>query len=309
MAAIRNWQKADFFRRIPKDLTETTTTGAIISIACVVVMVLLFAGEVISYVAPRVQSDMIIMPDLDSASNIKVTLDVTLYKMPCAILTLDILDVLHGHTMNAMQNLVKTRLDAAGQPIADGRSPEEFVSAQEGCNLKGFIHVGKVPGNFHLSSHGRHELLHQHFPKGINVEHTIHHLSFGSTDVKKLAKQAQLHPLDGKSHRSEVPMLFQYHLDIVPTLYEGTFSTAETYQFTGTSSATAIASTQMAAVVFQHQLSPITVRYSSARVSFTHFLTYVCAIVGGVFTVAGLLSRVVHTSAAQIQRRVLGKAD
>ncbi|KPA85042.1 hypothetical protein ABB37_01463 [Leptomonas pyrrhocoris] len=309
MRSTRLWQKADFFRRIPKDLTESTAIGAIISIACVVVMVLLFVGEVISYVSPRIQSDMVIMPDLDSESIIKVSLDLTFHKMPCSILTLDILDVLHNHVFNSMEHITKTRLDAEGRPVTDGRSPEEFVSNREGCNLRGYIQVAKVPGNFHISSHGRQQLLNDHFKAGINVEHTIHHLSFGSTDVMKFSKQAQLHPLDGMTQRSHLPKLFQYYLDIVPTIYEGAFSTTYTYQFTGTSSAVILPTNQMPAVVFQYQLSPITVRYSAARVSFTHFLTYVCAIVGGVFTVAGLLSRFVQTSAAQIQRRILGKAD
>ncbi|KAG5495708.1 hypothetical protein GH5_03373 [Leishmania sp. Ghana 2012 LV757] len=309
MRPARNWHKTDFFRRIPKDLTEPTTAGSVISIACVVVMVLLFVGEVISYVSPRVQSDMIILPDLDERSTIKVSMDITFPKVPCAILTLDILDVLHNHLFNSMDHITRTRLDAAGQPIHDGQSGDHFVSAAEGCRLEGYINVGKVPGNFHISSHGRQHLVGQHFPDGINVAHHIHHLSFGNTDVRKLAKKAQLHPLDGKEHRSDVPLVYQYFLDIVPTIYEGSFSTAYTYQFTGTSSSTPVYTRQMAAVVFQYQLSPITVRYSSARVSLTHFLTYVCAIIGGVYTVAGLLLRFVHASTAQFQRRVLGKAD
>ncbi|KAK7196114.1 Endoplasmic reticulum vesicle transporter [Novymonas esmeraldas] len=309
MRSAGNWRRADFFRRIPKDLTESTTVGAIISIACVVVMVLLFAGEVISFVSPRIQSDMVIMPDLDDASTIKVSLDMSFPSVPCAVLTLDILDVLHNHMFNSMEHITRTRLDAAGQPINDGRSLDEVVSVAEGCRLTGYIHVAKVPGNFHVSGHGRQDVVAKYFPNGINVEHVIHHLSFGSTDVKKLAKQAQLHPLDGKEHRNSVPMVYQYFLDIVPTIYEGSFSTSHTYQFTGTSSSSLVPPLQMAALVFQYQLSPITVRYSSARVSFTHFLTYVCAIIGGVYTVAGLLSRFVQTSAAHLQRRVLGKAD
>ncbi|CAM43209.1 hypothetical protein, unknown function [Leishmania braziliensis MHOM/BR/75/M2904] len=309
MHAARSWQKTDFFRHIPKDLTESTTSGAIISIACVTVMVLLFVGEVISYVSPRIQSDMIILPDLDETSTIKVSMDITFPKMPCAILTLDILDVLHNHMFNSMDHITRTRLDPAGKPISDGISSDLFVSAAEGCRLEGYIKVGKVPGNFHISSHGRQHLLMTHFPNGTNAEHSIHHLSFGTLDVKKLDKKAQLHPLDGKEHRSEVPKIYQYFLDIVPTIYESSFSTAHTYQFTGTSSSSPVPSSQMAAVVFQYQMSPITVRYSSARVSLTHFLTYVCAIIGGVYTVAGLLSRFVHSSAAQFQRRILGKAD
>ncbi|KAG5496452.1 hypothetical protein JKF63_02754 [Porcisia hertigi] len=309
MHTIRNWRKTDFFRHIPKDLTEPTTAGSIISIACVFVMTLLFMGEVYSYVFPRIQSDMTILPDLDHASMIKVSLDITFPKMPCAILTLDILDILHNHVLNSMDHITRTRLDAAGRPISDGRSLDELVSVAEGCRLDGYIKVGKVPGNFHFSAHGRHGLTTQYFQNGINVEHSIRHLSFGDTDVKKLAKKAQLHPLDGTEQRSDSPMVYQYFVDIVPTIYEGAFLNAHTYQFTGTSSRSPVPMGQMAAVVFQYQMSPITVHYTSTRVSFTHFLTYVCAIIGGVYTVAGLLLRFVHTSAAQFQRHVLGKLD
>ncbi|GET91730.1 hypothetical protein, unknown function [Leishmania tarentolae] len=309
MRAARNWKKADFFRHIPRDLTESTTTGSVISIACVIVMVLLFSGEVISYVFPRTQSDMIIMPDLDEMHSIKVSMDITFPKMPCAILTVDILDVLHNHMLNSMEHINRTRLDASGKPISDGHSTDDFVSVEEGCRLEGYIKVAKVPGNFHISSHGRKHLVVKHFPHGINVEHIIHHLSFGSVDVRTLSNKAALRPLDGKEYRSDTPKVYQYFIDIVPTIYEKSFSTVYTYQFTGTSSSTPVQEKQMGAVVFQHQLSPITVRYSLARVSLTHFLTYVCAIIGGVYTVAGLLSRFVHSSAVQFQRRILGKVD
>ena len=42
-------------------------------------------------------------------------------------------------------------------------------------------------------------------------------------------------------------------------------------------------------VMFKYDLSPMTVEVSKQSVPFYHFITSVCAIIGGVFTVIGLV--------------------
>ena len=42
------------------------------------------------------------------------------------------------------------------------------------------------------------------------------------------------------------------------------------------------------------ELAPILVSLSEVQRSFAHFLTSVCAIVGGIFTVAGMVAAVLH---------------
>ena len=42
-------------------------------------------------------------------------------------------------------------------------------------------------------------------------------------------------------------------------------------------------------VFFIYDISPIKVKFTEKQQSFTYFLTSLCAIVGGVFTVAGML--------------------
>ena len=46
---------------------------------------------------------------------------------------------------------------------------------------------------------------------------------------------------------------------------------------------------KLPAVYFHYELSPIMVRVSESRKTYSSFLTGLCAIVGGVFTVAGML--------------------
>lgn len=50
----------------------------------------------------------------------------------------------------------------------------------------------------------------------------------------------------------------------------------------------------MPGVFFNYELSPLRVRIEERRRSLGHFLTNCCAIIGGVFTVMGLLDSVLH---------------
>ncbi len=50
------------------------------------------------------------------------------------------------------------------------------------------------------------------------------------------------------------------------------------------------------------------VKITEARSSFMHFLTNMCAIIGGVFTISGLLDAFVYTSEKLIRKKMeLGK--
>lgn len=61
-------------------------------------------------------------------------------------------------------------------------------------------------------------------------------------------------------------------------------------------------------VYFFYELSPIMVKVSEKRKPFLHFITQLCAIVGGVFTVAGLVDKFVYGALKHVQKKVeLGK--
>jgi len=58
-----------------------------------------------------------------------------------------------------------------------------------------------------------------------------------------------------------------------------------------------------------YDLSPIMVKFSEKTKSFAHFLTGICAIIGGVFTVAGLIDSVLYSSMRSLGKKMeLGKA-
>lgn len=308
MRLQQTWRNLDVFRRVPKDLTEPTVIGAIVSIACVTVMLLLFLGEVISFVSPRIQSDMVVARNTDKGNRIKVFIDMDFHKLPCGLLSLDIVDVLHNHELNAMVNMNKIPLDPNGKVLPGSRGRGIVPDVKEGCRITGFILITKVPGNFHVSCHGI--PFTQYFPKGINVQHTIRYISFEQQAATSRTVDPNIHePLLDISQKDDQIHIYKYFLGIVPTVHEGNFFNRDTYQYTAGFNKLPASERDLAVVTFEYSLSPISVRYSLARVSVTHFLTYICAIIGGVYTVAGLLSRIMYSSTVMIKKRLLGKGD
>jgi hypothetical protein len=76
--------------------------------------------------------------------------------------------------------------------------------------------------------------------KTLDVSHKIHELYFGEfskiDSVQKAHPEAQLTPLQGheRIYNMQTPHSYNshYHIDIVPTIYSGSLSTTETYQYT-----------------------------------------------------------------------------
>jgi hypothetical protein len=64
-----------------------------------------------------------------------------------------------------------------------------------------------------------------------------------------------------------------------------------------------------AGVFFMYDLSPMMVTLTETSRSLAHFLTGVCAIVGGVFTVAGMVDGMLYHSQRALKKKIeLGKA-
>ena len=64
----------------------------------------------------------------------------------------------------------------------------------------------------------------------------------------------------------------------------------------------------MPGVFFSYELAPVMVKYTEKEKSFGHFATGLCAIIGGVFTVAGLIDKIFYTSSRLLEEKLqLGK--
>ena len=316
MSFAQRLRGLDFYRRVPVDLTEPTAPGAIISVGAAVLMCLLFLGEVLSFVTPTPRTDMFVAQD-EGSTKLRVNLNMTYHKLPCFALSLDVLDALGRHEMGMAQTVKKTRTTGGydGKPLAFvgvfDNVPETQYRSQvnEGCNVQGFVMVNKVPGNFHVSSHGMQHVVMQYLGGNINAMHEIHNLWMGDIEATGDHEyEGHVHPINGhKNLETSGLWHYEYHLDVVPTLYTRRGKQERAYQLSANTHKQELPPGHMPAAFFRYQLSPITVKFGWESKSFLHFITYVCAIVGGVFTVAGMLARSVHKSAVAFQRKFLGK--
>ncbi|KAI9399451.1 hypothetical protein POPTR_002G094400v4 [Populus trichocarpa] len=184
----------------------------------------------------------------------------------------------------------------------------------EGCNIYGFLEVNKVAGNFHFAP-GKsfqqsgvhvHDLL--AFQKdSFNTSHKINRLAFGEYFP------GVVNPLDGVQWTQETPSgMYQYFIKVVPTLYTDVSGhTIQSNQFSVTEhfrGADIGRLQSLPGVFFFYDLSPIKVTFTEEHVSFLHFLTNVCAIVGGVFTVSGILDSFIYHGQKAIKKKMeIGK--
>uniref|UniRef100_A0A7N6BRL0 Endoplasmic reticulum-Golgi intermediate compartment protein n=1 Tax=Anabas testudineus TaxID=64144 RepID=A0A7N6BRL0_ANATE len=198
--------------------------------------------------------------------------------------------------------------DTIEQCKREGFTQKMQEQKNEGCQVYGILEVNK---NFLkvFSLFAVHDL--QSFGlDNINMTHLIKHLSFGK-DYPGI-----VNPLDGTDVTApQASMMYQYFVKIVPTIYVKTDGeVVKTNQFSVTRHEKVanglIGDQGLPGVFILYELSPMMVKFTEKHRSFTHFLTGVCAIIGGVFTVAGLIDSLIYHSARAIQKKIeLGKAS
>jgi len=209
----------------------------------------------------------------------------------------------------------------AEQCLREKGNPYGAVMPGEGCRVSGTMRVNKVAGNWHIAHgesivrDGKH--IHQFLPAeapGFNVSHTIHAVSFGDPYPAMPSN-----PLDGLVRivsQETGTGLFQYFIRIIPTIYSDGWRKVETNQYTiterfkplalpgmtgmmggapaqpgggapapGTQPAQAV----LPGIFFVYDLSPFMVEVQRTRPPISHLLTKLCAIIGGVFSVLGVI--------------------
>ncbi|KAL9361208.1 hypothetical protein Peur_043993 [Populus x canadensis] len=184
--------------------------------------------------------------------------------------------------MHGFDDAAETMVKKVKQALANG----------EGCRVYGVLDVQRVAGNFHISVHGLNIFVAQMIfdgAKHVNVSHIIHDLSFGP-------KYPGIHnPLDGTTRiLHETSGTFKYYIKIVPTEYRYiSKEVLPTNQFSVTEYFSPMTDFDRTwpAVYFLYDLSPITVTIKEERRSFLHFITRLCAVLGGTFALTGMLDR------------------
>mmetsp|Transcript_31670 Transcript_31670/g.36148 ORF Transcript_31670/g.36148 Transcript_31670/m.36148 type:complete len:205 (+) Transcript_31670:276-890(+) len=192
-----------------------------------------------------------------------------------------------GNTLNKIRrNFQKGPIDYTMPPDgkdAIGRAQIAFDN-NEGCILRGYIQVNRVPGNFHISSHSYGEIINT-LKKNINLTHTINHLSFGQrANVNRAVKKSkgrygEFTPLNGHSEFSEqLGKTTNYQIDIIPSTFKAVALTSPSYiqRWTGVRANQykfAVGSEYVGkeVVYFRYQIEGVTINYYQTADSILEF--------------------------------------
>jgi len=344
---MRAIKRFDLYRKVPRDLTEPTVSGAVVSCCTVTLAIYLFLSELAVFMKHNWESEMFI-DESKTEEKLQINLNVTLASMPCELLSFDAQDVMGSHEVDAHGHLFKERLTSKGDVIGteeikgshygasstlsrhfsfsydnqDVDRIRKMIHSGEGCRVAGHVKVNKVPGNVHLSTYSHSYLFGSLYQetRNINISHVVNHISFGTdTDISYVQKNFKgtgiVSPLDGVTQTVATKQdgkgiesaIFEYYTKVVPTTYRPLDKPpVHVYQFTANSNR--IVNQQMPSLYLRYDFSPVTVRYTEARESTSHFLVQICAVIGGIFTVAGLFDSVLHKSIVHLAKKAqIGK--
>lgn len=181
-----------------------------------------------------------------------------------------------------------------------------------GCRIEGFVRVKKVPGNLVISARSG---AHSFDASQMNMSHVISHLSFGKkisprvmSDIKRVlpyigGSHDKLNGQDYVIHSgdSSANITIEHYLQVVKTeVMTRSYKLVEEYEYTAHSSLIHALSTP--AAKFHFEPSPMQVLITENPKSFSHFITNVCAIIGGVFTVAGIMDSILHNTLRLVKK-------
>nr|XP_011467640.1 PREDICTED: endoplasmic reticulum-Golgi intermediate compartment protein 3 isoform X1 [Fragaria vesca subsp. vesca] len=319
----------DAFPRAEDHLLQKTQSGAFVSVVGLVIMATLFLHELTYYLSSyTVHQQMSV--DLKRGETLPIHINMTFPALPCDVLSVDAIDMSGKHEVDLDTNIWKLRLNSHGHIVGteylsdlvekehhkhdDGKehhdkenhlhgafdtAAEELIKKVkqalddgEGCRVYGVLDVQRVAGNFHISVHGLNIFVAQMIfggSKNVNVSHMIHDLSFGP-------KYPGIHnPLDGTERiLHDTSGIFKYYIKVVPTEYRYiSKQVLPTNQFSVTEYYSPMKQYDRSwpGVYFLYDLSPITVTIKEERRKFLHFITRLCAVLGGTFALTGMLDR------------------
>ncbi|KAJ3382593.1 hypothetical protein HDU84_004201 [Entophlyctis sp. JEL0112] len=367
----------DSYAKPLDDFTLKTSTGALVSLVSYIVIFILLLSEFTDWTKLQVNPSLDV--DIARKEKMEITMNITFPKIPCFLLSIDVMDVSGDHQNEVDHSMMKARLSPDGrhieatkgvigekhenttitdpnycgncyggspppsgccntceevrksysdrgwsfnspesieQCVREGWSNQLKEQEGEGCNLSGHIEVNKVAGNFHFAPGRSFQQggMHVHdlsaFGRdGANYDftHTIHQLAFGPSG-------GFANPLDNHSKKaSKGQYMYQYFVKVVSTKYVYLNSTVlNTNQIAVTEHERdlGVLGSGLPGVFFNFDISPMLVTYTEYKKPFSHFLTDVCAVVGGVFTVGGIIDGLIYTAEKRLKMKVdLGKAS
>jgi len=118
MATRSGIRSAHFFKKVPRDITEGTWLGGVVSIVGVLVTLALAGSLTQSYRTVRVKTELVL--DKTSDSYVELTFNITMERLPCRFTSIDLFDETGTKRLNITQAIVRERISSVdGHVLSD----------------------------------------------------------------------------------------------------------------------------------------------------------------------------------------------
>jgi len=225
-----------------------------------------------------------------------------------------------GAFIDFMGEMVPRKGDVAPAPKKHDAT-EEHTLHGEGCQLTGSLKISRVPGSFRVSAQSD---AHSFNSRVMNVSHHVDKLLF--TSLAETGRLRHVLPLEERSTllansfkmHQELATL-KHYLKVVPFQYHFLDEERQhTYLYKANyneyrprkmewyeGKADAYVDTQLVPnAVFHYDISPVMVVVHEETQGFATFVTKICAVIGGIYTVVGLIDNLIYHGGQSIKKAV-----
>merc|ERR1712071_73116 len=178
--------------------------------------------------------------------------------------------------------------------------------------LSGFLMLDRVPGNFHIKATSKsHDLV----ASMTNVSHEVHSLSFGDPGMVRMIERKKtstpedlneyLQPMNGNVYVTKnFHTAYHHHLKMVTTnfkienFYKDTRD-GKSYQILPQTRLSRYDTDVIPEARFSYDFSPVAISFRRKSRKWYDYLTSIMAILGGTFTVVGMVESSIHVMSSK----------
>ena len=96
------------YRKVPRDLTDATSTGGLISLSCAIVMAYLFISNISTYLTVQTATDVAL--DETGEAHMRIFFNITMERLPCQFAVVDVEDIMGTSVTNVSKEILKFKI-------------------------------------------------------------------------------------------------------------------------------------------------------------------------------------------------------
>uniref|UniRef100_A0A7N1A684 Thioredoxin domain-containing protein n=1 Tax=Kalanchoe fedtschenkoi TaxID=63787 RepID=A0A7N1A684_KALFE len=151
MISVGKLKSVDFYRKIPRDLTEASLSGAGLSVLATLCMLFLFGMELSNYMAVNTSTSVIVDRSTDEEF-LRIQLNISFPALSCEFASVDVSDVLGTNRLNITKTIRKFPIDpnlrSTGSEFFSGHSTRHIKHGDDINEDTGEGSVSLTSNNF-----------------------------------------------------------------------------------------------------------------------------------------------------------------